>query len=118
MYASPDAPLVFEDKIEAFQMLKKVRESRVKAFDTYNEALRFSKCDLENSPETEIPTIIISAEVNGNQINNITNNNSCDKPAAKGIFVGFILLIVFFFYFKFYELICLIWHISSIFIGG
>lgn len=66
-------------------MLKKVRESRVKAFDTYDEALRFSKCGLENSPEAESPAIIISAEVNGNHINSISNNNSCDKPAAKGI---------------------------------
>lgn len=91
LFASPDTPLVFKDRIEAFQMLKKVRESRVKAFDTYDEALRFSKCGLENSPESEVPTIIISAEVNGNQINNISNNNSCDKTATKGtFFFGFI----------------------------
>lgn len=67
-------------------MLKTVRESRVKAFDTYDEALRFSKCGLENSPECESPTIIISAEVNGNQINSISNNNSCDKTVTKSMF--------------------------------
>lgn len=76
---------MFKDRIEAFQMLKKVRESRVKAFDSYDEALRFSKCGLESSPESESPAIIISAEVNGNHINSISNNNSCDKPATKGI---------------------------------
>lgn len=75
---------MFKDRIEAFQMLKKVRESRVKAFDTYDEALRFAKCGLENSPESERPAIIISAEVNGNQINSISNNNCCDKNATKG----------------------------------
>lgn len=80
---------MFEDRAEAFQMLKKVRESRVKAFDTYDEALRFSKCGLELSPESEVPTIIISAEVNGTQISNTINNNSCDKTLTKGIFFNF-----------------------------
>lgn len=74
---------MFEDRIEAFGMLKKVRESRVKAFDTRDEALRFTKCGLENSPEHEMPALIISAEVNGYQINN--SNDSCDKNATKGI---------------------------------
>lgn len=66
-------------------MLKKVRESRVKAFDTYDDAYRFSKSGLENSPEPETPAIIISAEVNGNQINNSYNHRSCDKNATKGM---------------------------------
>lgn len=77
-----DAPLVFEDKIEAFKMLKKVRESRVKAFKTYDEAFQFAKCGLESPTETEIP-IIISAEING-ALNNSNNNVNCDKNSSKG----------------------------------
>lgn len=75
---------MFRDRTEAFQMLKKVRESRVKAFDTYYDAFRFSKCGLEISPESETSTILISVEVNGNQISNPNTNGSCDKTAIKG----------------------------------
>lgn len=78
-----DAPLVYEDKIEAFKMLKKVREARLKAFKTYDEALSFAKCGLESPTETEIP-IIISAELNGTLTQNGYNNGNCDKNATKG----------------------------------
>lgn len=78
---SSDTELVFTDRAEAFQMLKRVRESRVKAFDTYDEAVRFSK-GLENSPELEVPTVIISAELNGNLTNN--HHSGCDKTVIKG----------------------------------
>ena len=78
-----DAQLVFTDRNEAFKMLKKVRESRVKSFKTYEEAHRFSKCGLESPTETEIP-IIILAEVNGVQTNG-TNNVNCDKNSSKGM---------------------------------
>lgn len=78
-----DAPLVFEDKIEAFKMLKKVRESRVKAFKTYDEAFQFAKCGLESPTEFEIP-VIISAEINGALSNNCNNNVNCDKSSSKG----------------------------------
>lgn len=65
-------------------MLKRVRESRVKAFKSYEEAHRFSKCGLESPTETEIP-IIISAEINGVQSNG-NNNVNCDKNSLKGEF--------------------------------
>ncbi|XP_055304367.1 ankyrin repeat and LEM domain-containing protein 2 homolog isoform X3 [Sitodiplosis mosellana] len=79
-----DAQLVFSDRNEAFKMLKKVRESRVKSFKTYEEAYRFSKCGLESPTETEIPLIIISAEINGVQSNGTGNNNvNCDKNSSK-----------------------------------
>lgn len=78
-----DAPLVYEDMSEASKMMKKVRESRFKAFKTYDEALRFAKCGLESPTEIEIP-IVISAELNGNLIQNGYNNGNCDKNATKG----------------------------------
>lgn len=65
-------------------MLKKVRESRVKSFKTFEEAQRFSKCGLESPTDTETP-IIINAEVNGIPTNgNINNNVNCDKNSTKG----------------------------------
>lgn len=70
--------------MEAFKMLKKVRESRVKSFKTYEEAERFSKCGLESPTEIETP-IIISAEINGIHSNNTNNNVNCDKSSSKGM---------------------------------
>lgn len=78
-----DAQLVFIDKNEAFQMLKIVRESRVKPFKTREEAERFSLCGLESPTDTELP-IIINAEINGIPINHI-NNINCDKNLPKGL---------------------------------
>lgn len=75
--------LVFENKTEAFTMLKKVRESRVKSFKTFEEAERFSKCGLESPTETESP-IVISAITNGIQSNGTNNNINCDKSSSKG----------------------------------
>ncbi|XP_031628233.1 uncharacterized protein LOC116344012 [Contarinia nasturtii] len=87
-FIEEDAQLVFSDKIEAFKMLKKVRESRVKSFKTFEEAQRFSKCGLESPTETETP-IIINAEVNGIPTNgNMNNNVNCDKNSAKASPVG------------------------------
>lgn len=77
-----DERFVFEDRIEAFKMLKKVRESRVKSFKTYEDALNFAKCGLESPTETESP-VIISAELNGALIQN-GNTGNCDKSATKG----------------------------------
>lgn len=73
-----DMPLVYDDKNEAFKMLKRVRESRVKSFKTYEEAHQFSKCGLESPTELEIP-VIISTEINGHS----TNSNNCDKNTLK-----------------------------------
>lgn len=78
-----DMSLVFENKAEAFTMLKKVRESRVKAFKTFEEAEQFSKCGLESPTETESP-IVISATTNGIQSNGTNNNINCDKSSSKG----------------------------------
>lgn len=67
-------------------MLKKVRESRVKSFKTFQEAQRFSKCGLESPTEMET-SIIINAEINGIPTNGNINNNTnanCDKNSSKG----------------------------------
>lgn len=76
-----DTKLVFDNKIKAFEMLKMVRESRVKSFKTYDEAYRFTICGLESTTETEIPVTIIS-EING--IQSYNNNVNCDKSSLKG----------------------------------
>lgn len=47
--ANIEPPYVFDNRDAAFQMLKKHRESRLKAFKTHDEAKSFSILGIENS---------------------------------------------------------------------
>lgn len=67
--------LVFDDKTEALKMLKKCRESRLKVFQTYDEADFFSRCGTESN-QNVIDVAIIA---NGVQS---PSNRICDKNGA------------------------------------
>lgn len=71
--------LVFTDKNEAFKMLKRCRESRLKCFPTYEEAEIFAQYGKESQSTIDV---ILTANGITSPVNNC--NNNCDKNGSKG----------------------------------
>lgn len=71
-----EAPFVFSNRDEAFKVLRKFRESRLKCFKTYGEAEFFANYGLETSTSNDV-------NATKNDSDTQSNNNSCDA-APKG----------------------------------
>lgn len=88
-----DSLLVFKDKNEAFKYLKKNRESRLKCFDTYEQAEHFAKCGLESTIPGDVSIPVFDSNGKQNSDSN-GNTNNCDKTTTaspKGDFMKYFI---------------------------
>lgn len=76
-----DSLLVFQDKNEAFKYFKKNRDSRLKCFDTYEQAEHFAKCGLESTIPAEVSIPVFDSNGKQNSDSN-RNTNNCDKTTT------------------------------------